>query len=108
MESDDELEDIGEVGALKDNARTFAAKLADETEFPLRLVESSFSCGTDIHLIFDVIISFKVTLLIQYIYIFSLKKKKTKQTIELLIIDFQGLPFNYKRKPLRTQLECTS
>ncbi|XP_057806925.1 crossover junction endonuclease EME1B-like isoform X2 [Salvia miltiorrhiza] len=51
VESDDESEDLGEIGALKDNPSTFAAKLADETEFPPRLVESSsFSCATSFQL----------------------------------------------------------
>lgn len=48
MESDNESEDIG---ALKDNASVFAAKLADETGFHSRLDESSFSFGNVIHLI---------------------------------------------------------
>ncbi|KAH6796714.1 hypothetical protein C2S52_021268 [Perilla frutescens var. hirtella] len=46
VESDDESENIGELGALKDNASVFAAKLADETEFHSRLNDYSFSCGT--------------------------------------------------------------
>lgn len=52
MDSDDESENIGEIGALKDDSRVFASKL-DETEFRSRLPESSFSCGTVIPLILD-------------------------------------------------------
>ncbi|KAL1567961.1 crossover junction endonuclease EME1B-like isoform X6 [Salvia divinorum] len=51
VDSDDESEDIGRIGAMDDNASTFAARLTDETEIPSRLVESSsFSCGTSFQL----------------------------------------------------------
>ncbi|XP_047967752.1 crossover junction endonuclease EME1B isoform X1 [Salvia hispanica] len=47
VDSDDESEDIGRIGAMDDNASTFAARLEDETGVPSRWGESSsFSCGT--------------------------------------------------------------
>lgn len=55
MESDNESGSIGEIGASKHNKSVFAAKLTDESEFDSRLVESSFSLGTVIHLILHII-----------------------------------------------------
>ncbi|KAG6386731.1 hypothetical protein SASPL_151904 [Salvia splendens] len=47
VDSDDESEDIGRIGAMDDNASTFAARLEDETGVPSRWGgSSSFSCGT--------------------------------------------------------------
>ncbi|KAG6384935.1 hypothetical protein SASPL_153758 [Salvia splendens] len=71
VDSDDESEDFGRIGAMDDNASSFAARLADETEIASRLVESSsFSCGTS----------------------FQLQKKDTQNSARMHILEDCSIP----------------